>query len=157
MPVLGIFVPFALIGLFAVLIGTRFTTRALLLSLDEQADIIAIEKINKAIWAKLRNFIKDSIVPPLLHNLPIANFRPAFRTQFELIGMIVRIALYIIIGVGAITTGLFVFAMVNGYDTKIVESAWSNMFGILLTNSFSIIGTIMGVKYATDNKKQTDK
>lgn len=26
------------------------------------------------------------------------------------------------------------------------------MFGILLTNAFSIIGTIMGVKYATGNK-----
>ena len=42
-------------------------------------------------------------------------------------------------------------------DTDIIGSTWSNMFGILLTNSFSIIGTIMGVKYATDNKKQTDK
>lgn len=27
-----------------------------------------------------------------------------------------------------------------------------DLFGILLTNSFSIIGTIMGVKYATDDK-----
>jgi hypothetical protein len=26
------------------------------------------------------------------------------------------------------------------------------MFGILLTNAFSIVGTIMGVKYASENK-----
>jgi hypothetical protein len=75
------------------------------------------------------------------------------RAQFELIGLIVRVALVVVVGVGLITTGLYVLAMVNRYDTKILESAWSNMFGILLTNSFSIIGTIMGVKYATDNNK----
>jgi hypothetical protein len=74
------------------------------------------------------------------------------RAQFELIGLIVRVALIVVLGVGVITTGLYVFAMINRYDTKILESAWSNMFGILLTNSFSIIGTIMGVKYATGNK-----
>jgi hypothetical protein len=80
------------------------------------------------------------------------------RTQFELIGLIVKSALYVIIGVGLITTGLYVFAMVNHYDTKILESSWSNMFGILLTNSFSIIGTIMGVKYASgDTKKESNK
>jgi hypothetical protein len=77
------------------------------------------------------------------------------RTQFELIGLIVKSALYVIIGVGLVTTALYVFAMVNHYDTKILESSWSNMFGILLTNSFSIIGTIMGVKYASgDTKKE---
>jgi hypothetical protein len=79
------------------------------------------------------------------------------RTQFEMIGMIVKSALYVIVGVGLITTGLYVFSLVNHYDTKIIESSWSNMFGILLTNSFSIIGTIMGVKYATDNSKKTEK
>jgi hypothetical protein len=78
------------------------------------------------------------------------------RTQFEMIGMIVKSALYIIVGVGLITTGLYVFSLANHYDTKIIESSWSNMFGILLTNSFSIIGTIMGVKYATDNSKKTE-
>jgi hypothetical protein len=72
------------------------------------------------------------------------------RTQFELINNIVRVALYIILGVGLVTTGMFVFAMVIGYDTTIISSAWSNMFGILLTNSFSIVGTIMGVKYASE-------
>lgn len=76
------------------------------------------------------------------------------RTQFELIGLIVRVALIVIVGVGIITTGLYAFALYNHLDIKILESTWSNMFGILLTNSFSIIGTIMGVKYATDNSKK---
>jgi hypothetical protein len=72
------------------------------------------------------------------------------RTQFELIGLIVKIALSIIIGVGLITTAIYIYIITIGGDSKIIETSWSNMFGILLTNSFSIIGTIMGVKYASD-------
>ncbi len=72
------------------------------------------------------------------------------RTQFELIGLIVKVALIIIIGVGVITTLLYSIALLAGADTTLLGNAWSNMFGILLTNSFSIIGTIMGVKYATE-------
>jgi hypothetical protein len=72
------------------------------------------------------------------------------RTQFELIGLIVKIALSVIIGVGIITTAMYIYIITIGGDSKIIESSWSNMFGILLTNSFSIIGTIMGVKYASD-------
>ena len=72
------------------------------------------------------------------------------RTQFELIGLIVKIALSIIVGVGLITTAIYIYIITIGGDSKLIESSWSNMFGILLTNSFSIIGTIMGVKYASD-------
>jgi NAD kinase len=72
------------------------------------------------------------------------------RTQFELIGLIVKIALSIIIGVGVITTSIYIYIITIGGDSTIIESSWANMFGILLTNSFSIIGTIMGVKYASD-------
>ncbi len=72
------------------------------------------------------------------------------RTQFELIGLIVKVALVIIIGVGVLTTIMYVVAMLANKDTTILGNAWSNLFGILLTNSFSIIGTIMGVKYATE-------
>lgn len=72
------------------------------------------------------------------------------RTQFELIGLIVKVALVIIIGVGILTTLMYVTAMLANKDTTILGNAWSNLFGILLTNSFSIIGTIMGVKYATE-------
>lgn len=76
------------------------------------------------------------------------------KTQFELIGLIVKIALTIIISVGLITTFIYVYILAIGGDTKIIESSWSNMFGILLTNSFSIIGTIMGVKYASEKNNK---
>ena len=45
---------------------------------------------------------------------------------------------------------MYITALLSGVDTTLLGNAWSNMFGILLTNSFSIIGTIMGVKYATE-------
>jgi hypothetical protein len=76
------------------------------------------------------------------------------KTQFELISTIVRIALFVIIGVGLITTAVYMVALFSNKDTAIIGSTWSNMFGILLTNSFSIIGTIMGVKYAASSKKE---
>ena len=75
------------------------------------------------------------------------------KTQFELIGKIVTVALWVILGVGVITTLLFAFTLVTGEENPILESTWSNLFGILLTNSFSIIGTIMGVKYASEKDK----
>ena len=71
------------------------------------------------------------------------------KSQFELVGRIVKIALIVIMGVGLITTALFAYTLVVGQENPILESTWSNLFGILLTNSFSIVGTIMGVKYAT--------
>lgn len=79
------------------------------------------------------------------------------RTQFELMGQIVRVALWVVVGVGAVTTGMYAVALfgpdTNASDTTLLANTWSNMFGILLTNSFSIIGTIMGVKYATDSRE----
>ena len=72
------------------------------------------------------------------------------KTQFELISTIVRVALVIIVGVGILTTVMYGLALLSGTDTQIIGSTWSNMFGILLTNAFSIVGTIMGVKYATE-------
>jgi hypothetical protein len=74
------------------------------------------------------------------------------KSQFELIGTIVKTALLIILGVGVITTIMYAIAMMTGKDTQIIGSTWSNMFGILLTNAFSIVGTIMGVKYASEKK-----
>ena len=76
------------------------------------------------------------------------------RTQFELIGTIVKVALWVILGVGVVTTLVFMLALFAGKDTAVVGSTWSNIIGILLTNSFSIIGTIMGVKYASSDKKE---
>mgnify|MGYP005989530643 CR=1 FL=1 len=75
------------------------------------------------------------------------------RTQFELIGLIVKVALWVIACVGFSTTVMYLFVLIKGLDATIIESTWANLFGILLTNSFSIIGTIMGVKYATSKSE----
>ena len=71
------------------------------------------------------------------------------KGQSELIQTIVKVALAVIVGVGAVTTGLYWVAIVTNQDTQIIGSTWSNMFSVLLTNAFSIVGTIMGIKYAT--------
>ncbi len=79
------------------------------------------------------------------------------KSQVELIGNIVQIALWIIVGVGIIVTGMYLYAMVSkSSETTLIGNTWSNLFGILLTNSFSIIGTIMGVKYAQDKSANND-
>jgi len=107
---------------------------------------IAEEEKIKAEAAKAEAVIaKDAA----LNDLDIAQK----RSQFELIGTIVRVALYVIIGVGFTTTAMYVVALLTKADTQIIGSTWSNMFGILLTNAFSIVGTIMGVKYASEKKE----
>lgn len=107
---------------------------------------IAEEEKIKAEAAKAEAVIaKDAA----LNDLDIAQK----RSQFELIGTIVRVALYVIIGVGFTTTAMYIVAIVTKSDTQIIGSTWSNMFGILLTNAFSIVGTIMGVKYASEKKE----
>lgn len=74
------------------------------------------------------------------------------KTQFELIGTIVKVALWVILGVGITTTVIYLVALFGKLDTTVIGSTWSNIIGILLTNAFSIIGTIMGVKYASKEK-----
>ena len=76
------------------------------------------------------------------------------RTQFELINRIVRVALWIIVGVGVAVSVLFAIVLFTDKESAIIESTWSNLLGILLTNAFSIVGTIMGVKYATSDGKE---
>jgi hypothetical protein len=75
------------------------------------------------------------------------------KSQTELIGKIVTVSLGVIISVGIITTIMYMLAIITNKDTQIIGSTWANMFGILLTNAFSIIGTIMGVKYASKEKE----
>jgi len=75
------------------------------------------------------------------------------KTQFELVTIIVKMALAVIISVAVITTIMYVVAIIFNRETQIVGSTWSNLFGILLTNSFSIIGTIMGFKHLNKNEK----
>jgi hypothetical protein len=76
------------------------------------------------------------------------------KKQFELIDIIVRTALFLIVSVGIVTTILFIFTIIKGTETQLVGHAWTSMFSILLTNSFSIIGTIMGVKYASNKNNE---
>jgi hypothetical protein len=72
------------------------------------------------------------------------------RTQNELIGTIVKVALFVICGVGFVTTAVYLLALFTDKDTQVIASTWANIVGILLTNAFSIVGTIMGVKYASE-------
>jgi methyl-accepting chemotaxis protein len=74
--------------------------------------------------------------------------------QIELDKSIVKVALSVIVGVGLVTTVLYWMAIVTNRDTQIIGSTWSNMFSVLLTNAFSIVGTIMGIKYATQDKEK---
>jgi methyl-accepting chemotaxis protein len=76
------------------------------------------------------------------------------KSQSELIKTIVRVALAVIVGVGVVTTALYWMAIITNQDTQIIGSTWSNMFSVLLTNAFSIVGTIMGIKYATQEGKK---
>jgi methyl-accepting chemotaxis protein len=79
------------------------------------------------------------------------------KSQSELIKTIVKVALGVIVGVGLVTTILYWMAMLTGKDTQIIGSTWSNMFSVLLTNAFSIVGTIMGIKYATQEGSKEKK
>jgi hypothetical protein len=77
------------------------------------------------------------------------------RTQYELMGKIVRVALLLTVGVGSTCTLLYAVALfvpgVADADRALLANTWSSLLGILLTNSFSIIGTIMGVKWASES------
>jgi hypothetical protein len=42
-------------------------------------------------------------------------------------------------------------------QTTTIGSTWTNIIGILLTNCFSIVGTIMGVKYASSTNNTSTK
>jgi PAS domain S-box-containing protein len=79
------------------------------------------------------------------------------KSQSELIKIIVKVALAVIIGVGIVTTVLYWMAIIADQDTQIIGSTWSNMFSVLLTNAFSIVGTIMGIKYATQEGSKEKK
>jgi small-conductance mechanosensitive channel len=125
----------------------------------QNSELVAWKQENEKIGAELVEAMKQSEQARMIaenakneaeNNLDMIQK----KTQFELINNIVKVALYVIIGVGGITTGIYVYSMSIGMDTDIIGSTWSNMFGILLTNSFSIVGTILGVKYGTSPNKE---
>jgi methyl-accepting chemotaxis protein len=112
-----------------------------LLSKDLQLQLKESEKLKDAI-EKEKNIALNDLDATLK------------KSQNEMIKIIVKSALGVILSVGIITTIMYSFAILSNKDTQIIGSTWSNMFSVLLTNAFSIVGTIMGIKYATgdDNK-----
>ena len=124
---------------------------------DQNKQLAAKAKENEKLMIDLKQALTDAegAKESALNGLDLMQK----KTQFELIGNIVNVALWIIVGVGVMTTILYMVALYtkgSGADTTLIGNTWSNLLGILLTNSFSIIGTIMGVKYASEsgNKKE---
>jgi methyl-accepting chemotaxis protein len=116
---------------------------------------IKIEELTNSLKVELENSqnLKNSI--EIEKNTALNDLDVMIKkSQSELIKVIVKCALAVIIGVGIVTTILYWVAIVTNKETQIIGSTWSNMFSVLLTNAFSIVGTIMGIKYATQEKKQ---
>jgi hypothetical protein len=118
---------------------------------EQNAALIQSQKENENLMEDLKNALSDAeqAKEAALNDLDVMQK----KKQTELISTIVKVALLVILSVGVITTVLYLVAMFTGKDTQIIGSTWSNMFGILLTNAFSIVGTIMGVKYASEKKE----
>lgn len=72
------------------------------------------------------------------------------KTQFRLMHRIVNLSLAVVASVGFIATAVYIFALSRNVDVEHIGTTWASLTGILLTNSFSILGTIMGVKYASE-------
>ena len=114
-----------------------------------------IDELSKNLQIELDNSnkLKDAI--EIERNAALNDLDATLKkSQNELIKTIVRCALAVIISVGFITTVMYSFAILSNKDTQIIGSTWSNMFSVLLTNAFSIVGTIMGIKYATQEDKK---
>jgi len=121
---------------------------------DQNEDLLKKAEENDQLMSELKEALQDAenAKKEALDDLDLMHK----KTQFELINSIVNYALYVIVGTGIITTALYSMAIwYNSSETTLIGNTWSNLFGILLTNSFSIIGTIMGVKYA--NKSEDTK
>jgi hypothetical protein len=118
---------------------------------EQNRKLIASEKENEKINKDLKEALEktEKAKEIALTDLEILQK----KTQNELVGSIVKVSLWIICGVGIITSLLFAFCTFFGVENQVIQQAWSNMFSILLTNCFSIIGTIMGVKYASEKNK----
>jgi methyl-accepting chemotaxis protein len=111
-----------------------------------------IEELSKTLQGELDNSNKLRLAIEIEKNVALEDLDATLKkSQNELIKTIVKCALGVIISVGFITTIMYSFAILSNKDTQIIGSTWSNMFSVLLTNAFSIVGTIMGIKYATQD------
>jgi PAS domain S-box-containing protein len=116
-----------------------------------------IDELSKSLQKELDNSNKLREAIEIEKNVALEDLDATLKkSQNELIKTIVKCALGVIVGVGIITTIMYSVAILSSKDTQIIGSTWSNMFSVLLTNAFSIVGTIMGIKYATQDG-QKDK
>jgi hypothetical protein len=115
-----------------------------------------IGELSKSLQAELDNSNRLRIAVELEKDAALNDLDATIKkSQNELIKVIVKSALFVIMSVGFITTIMYSFAILSNKDTQIIGSTWSNMFSVLLTNAFSIVGTIMGIKYATSEDKKS--
>ena len=133
-------------------------TKVMKIATDISEMIISKNKINelsKTLQKELDNTNKLREAIEIEKNAALEDLDATLKkSQNELIKTIVKCALAVIISVGFITTIMYSFAILSNKDTQIIGSTWSNMFSVLLTNAFSIVGTIMGIKYATQDEKK---
>jgi methyl-accepting chemotaxis protein len=114
-----------------------------------------IEELSSKVKAELENSNKLREAIEIEKDAAVNDLDATIKkSQNELIKTIVKSALFVIMSVGFITTIMYSFAILSNKDTQIIGSTWSNMFSVLLTNAFSIVGTIMGIKYATSEDKK---
>ncbi len=113
---------------------------------NQNRELLIAQEINKKTQYELEFAVQESLKAKAAIELDL-DFQIK-RNQNELVTHIVKVALVIITSIGLITSLLYAYTLISGQTNQIVESSWANMFSILLTNSFSIIGTIMGVKYS---------
>ena len=116
-----------------------------------------IDELSKNLQKELDNSNKLREAIEIEKNVALEDLDATLKkSQNDLMKTIVKCALGVIVGVGIITTIMYSVAILSSKDTQIIGSTWSNMFSVLLTNAFSIVGTIMGIKYATQDG-QKDK
>ena len=115
-----------------------------------------ISELSKSLQVELDNSNKLRLAIEIEKDAAVNDLDATIKkSQNELIRTIVKSALFVIMSVGFITTLMYSFAILSNKDTQIIGSTWSNMFSVLLTNAFSIVGTIMGIKYATSEDKKS--
>jgi methyl-accepting chemotaxis protein len=136
-------------------------TKVMKIATDISETVISknkIDELSKTLQAELDNSNKLREAIEIEKNVAVNDLDATIKkSQNELIKTIVKSALFVIMSVGFITTIMYSFAILSNKDTQIIGSTWSNMFSVLLTNAFSIVGTIMGIKYATSDDKKDKK
>ncbi len=125
-------------------------TKIMKIATDISQTIVSKNKIgelSKSLQAELENSNKLRAAIEIEKDAAVNDLDATIKkSQNELIKVIVKSALFVIMSVGFITTIMYSFAILSNKDTQIIGSTWSNMFSVLLTNAFSIVGTIMGIR-----------